>query len=158
MNNNEHPVDNIFTTDASLTHFEVFASDQPLDAPMTDDSPWTSAVLQSSDNEPWELDETRHHKEVKPDEFSMAFVSTTKTFDDTQENYFTDAFNPPPIISEEQTSRRSSVTNELEMEQITPMVITSPRSISPTNIPSPVMTISSKTKEKRRIHRSTSIY
>jgi hypothetical protein len=103
--------DNVFSNNACLSQFEVFASDQPLNSPemeskfgnittqFNDNSPWISAKKSSEtgkssgigDNEPWEL-EDNGEEIITP-------VPTTNRLSAFNNDFFSDSFNPS-IIAE----------------------------------------------------------
>lgn len=127
--------DSIFTTNAPLTEFEVFASDQPLDASDSDgkfstfdqqfNSPWSSvmqvtdnvvnASITTTENEPWELEDVHEEKTGFNSDFASAFPQPKKSNDQSNENFFADAFNPTSI-DEEQRPKKQSEMNETSDE------------------------------------------
>ena len=134
--------DSIFTTNAPLTEFEVFASDQPLDASDSDgkfstfdqpfNSPWSSvmqvtdnavnASITTTDNEPWELEDVHEEKTGFDSDFASAFPQPKQSNDQSNENFFADAFNPTSIDEEQRPTKKfemSETPNEIFVEEST---------------------------------------
>jgi hypothetical protein len=116
--------DNVFSNNACLSQFEVFASDQPLNSPemeskfgnittqFNDNSPWISARKSSEtgkssgigDNEPWELEDNGEEIITPVPTTSRFSAFNNDEFSITEKadshiNFFSDSFNPP-IIAE----------------------------------------------------------
>ena len=143
------PTDNIFTSNAGLSEFDIFASNEPLaisrdetsvthvsaqfdrelSSSTNEQSPWTSLIQRSDpikssatvENEPWELDESPEEKGLT-NQLTSSFSSPF----DEKENRFADSFNPSTVEQEQLKSAQilddssNRITEPVLIDELTP--------------------------------------